>query len=44
MDIDDPGSEEQAERFREKIRGRAAEAGADAHVSHGERFKLISNL
>jgi LmbE family N-acetylglucosaminyl deacetylase len=44
MDIDDPASVEQVEAFRDKIRGRAAEAGAEAGVSYGERFKLISKL
>ncbi len=44
MDIDDPGSEEQAERFRQKIRRRHAEAGADAGLAYAERFKLISEL
>ncbi|HEX2047505.1 MAG TPA: PIG-L family deacetylase [Acidimicrobiales bacterium] len=44
MDIDDPSSEEQAERFREKIRGRAADAGAENGLAYAERFKLLSNL
>ena len=44
MDIDNPGSEEQAERFREKIRGRAAEAGAGDGLALAERFKLLSKL
>ncbi len=44
MDIDDPSSAEQVEAFRAKIRARAAEAGAEAGVSCGERFKLISKL
>ncbi len=44
MDIDDPSSEEQAERFREKIRRRAADAGADDGLAFAERFKLLSNL
>ena len=44
MDIDDPSSEEQAERFREKIRGRAAEAGAEDGLAYAERFKLLSKL
>ncbi|MDQ4069793.1 MAG: PIG-L family deacetylase [Actinomycetota bacterium] len=44
MDIDDPGSDEQAERFRKKIRDRAAEAGAGDGLAYGERFKLLSKL
>ncbi len=44
MDIDDPSSEEQAEAFREKIRGRAADAGAEDGLTYAERFKLLSNL
>ena len=44
MDIDDPSSEEQAERFREKIRNRAADAGAEDGLACAERFKLLSNL
>ena len=44
MDIDDPASTEQVEAFRDKIRARAAEAGTEAGVSYGERFKLISKL
>ena len=44
MDIDDPGSEDQAERFREKIRQRAAEAGAAGGLPYGEQFKLVSRL
>ena len=44
MDIDDPASTEQADRFRQKIRRRAAEAGADEAMSYGERFKLLSEL
>ena len=44
MDIDDPASTEQAERFRAKIRERATEAGATDGVAYGERFKLLSKL
>ena len=44
MDIDDPSSVEQAEAFREKIRGRAADAGRDAGLAYGEQFKLVSRL
>ena len=44
MDIDDPASTEQVERFREKIRARAAEAGAAQGLAHAERFKLLSKL
>ena len=44
MDIDDPASAEQVERFRDKIRARAAEAGATDGLAYGERFKLLSKL
>ena len=44
MDIDDPSSEEQAERFRDKIRQRAADAGAVDGLAYAERFKRLSNL
>ncbi len=44
MDIDDPASTEQVERFREKIRVRAAEAGVADDLVYGERFKLLSKL
>ena len=44
MDIDDPASTEQMYRFREKIRARAAAAGAPDGVAYGERFKLLSKL
>lgn len=46
MHIDDPGSTEQAERFRDRIRERAA-AAADCGApgaTYGERFKLLSDL
>ena len=44
MEIDDPASTEQADRFRARIRERAAEAGAAGGVAYGERFKLLSKL
>lgn len=44
MDIDDPSSAEQAERFRDKIRRRHAEAGEADGIAYAERFKLISKL
>ncbi len=44
MDIDDPASTEQVERFRAKMRDRAAEAGGAESVAFGERFKLLSKL
>jgi LmbE family N-acetylglucosaminyl deacetylase len=44
MDIDDPASAEQAERFRDKIRSRHAEVGAAEKLAYAERFKLISRL
>lgn len=44
MDIDDPTSGEQAERFRDKIRQRHADIGKEEGVAYGERFKLISRL
>ena len=45
MDIDDPSSTEQAERFRDKIRRRHAEAAeGEAALAYAERFKLISKL
>jgi len=46
MDIDDPSSAEQIERFRDKIRRRAAEAaaGTDGSSAYGERFKLMADL
>ncbi len=44
MDIDDPSSVEQADRFRDKIRQRHADAGRDDDLAYGERFKLLSKL
>ncbi len=44
MEVDDPSSEEQAERFRDKIRRRHAEAGEADGIAYAERFKLISKL
>jgi LmbE family N-acetylglucosaminyl deacetylase len=44
MDIDDPGSADQVERFREKIRSRAAEAADGEAFTYAERFKLMSRL
>jgi LmbE family N-acetylglucosaminyl deacetylase len=44
MDIDDPGDADQVERFRTKIRDRAADAGRDAGVAYAEVFKLLTNL
>jgi LmbE family N-acetylglucosaminyl deacetylase len=44
MDVDDPESSDQVERFREKIRGRAADAGAAEGIAYAERFKLLSDL
>ena len=44
MDIDDPSSAEQAERFRDKIRRRHAEAGQADGIAYAERFKVISKL
>jgi LmbE family N-acetylglucosaminyl deacetylase len=44
MDIDDPSSVEQAERFRDKIRRRHEEIGQAEGVAYGEQFKLISKL
>ena len=46
MDIDDPSSAEQVDRFRDKIRRRAAVAAAvtDGAAAYGERFKLLSDL
>jgi LmbE family N-acetylglucosaminyl deacetylase len=44
MDIDDPGDADQVERFRTKIRDRAADAGRDAGVAYAEVFKLLTKL
>jgi len=44
MDIDDPGDADQVERFRTKIRDRAADAGRDAGVAYAEVFKLVTKL
>jgi len=45
MNIDDPGSAEQADRFGAKIRERAATAADGAPgVTYGERFKLLPDL
>ena len=44
MDVDDPAATEQIERFRDKIRRRAAEAGAAEGIACAERFKLLSDL
>ena len=44
MHIDDPTSDEQLESFRSVVRERAADAGRDAAVRYGERFKLITKL
>jgi hypothetical protein len=40
--LDGPRSLDQAERFRDKIRRRAAAAGSG--FAYGEQFKLISKL
>jgi LmbE family N-acetylglucosaminyl deacetylase len=44
MDIDDPASAEQAERFCYKIRLRHAEVGEAENLAYAERFKLLSRL
>jgi LmbE family N-acetylglucosaminyl deacetylase len=44
MDIDDPGAPDQVDRFRARIRERAADAGRDAGVAYAEQFKLLSKL
>jgi LmbE family N-acetylglucosaminyl deacetylase len=44
MEIDDPSSIEQAERFRDKIRRRHADAAEGDDMDYAERFKLISKL
>jgi LmbE family N-acetylglucosaminyl deacetylase len=44
MDVDDHGSADQLQAFREKIRNRAADAGAGEGFAYGEQFKLITKL
>ena len=44
MHIEDPGSGEQVEAFRRRIRDRAAEHGQLAGLDYGERFKLVADL
>jgi LmbE family N-acetylglucosaminyl deacetylase len=44
MEIDDPSSPEQAERFRDKIRRRHADAAEGQDMAYAERFKLLSKL
>ncbi len=44
MQIDDPGSDAQIERFRQQVLERAAEHGALAGIGRGERFKLLDRL
>ena len=45
MHIDDPASTDQVERFRDRIRERAATAAEGAPAAaYGERFKLLSDL
>jgi LmbE family N-acetylglucosaminyl deacetylase len=44
MHVDDPESAEQLARFRDRITGRAADAGAEVGVAAGERFKRLSEL
>jgi len=44
MDVDDPASADQVERFRDKIRGRAAAAAAGRSFAFAEPFKLLSKL
>lgn len=44
MDVDDPSSTEQLDRFRDRIRERSATAGAGDGIAYGEQFKLISKL
>ncbi len=44
MDVDDVNAVEQLEAFREKIRNRAAEAGAAEGLAYAEQFKLLSKL
>lgn len=42
--IDDPGAEDQVDRFRRRVTDRLAEMGRQAGVAHGEAFKHISRL
>lgn len=42
IDADDDGS--QRDDFRQRVLGRLVEAGAEAGVTHAERFKIISPL
>ena len=44
MHIDDPDDAEQVERFRLRVRRRAAEHGALAGLPAGEAFKLLTEL
>lgn len=44
MHIDDPDDAEQVERFRLRVRRRAAEHGALAGLPTGEAFKLLTEL
>ena len=44
MEIDDPASDAQLERFRARVVERAAEHGRSAGVPYGERFKAIRRL
>ncbi|MDQ6725560.1 MAG: PIG-L family deacetylase [Actinomycetota bacterium] len=44
MDVDDPASTEQLERFRDRIRERSATAGAQLGMAFAEQFKLLSKL
>ena len=44
MDVDDHDSIDQLQAFREKIRNRAADAGAGEGFAYGEQFKLIAKL
>jgi LmbE family N-acetylglucosaminyl deacetylase len=44
MGIDDPGSDEERDRFERRVRDRLAEFGRRVGVAHGEGFKRIDNL
>jgi len=44
MDVDDPSSPEQLDRFRDRMRERAASSGAEQGFAYAEKFKLISKL